>query len=229
MASHNFSILAYGLALALFGAPILLLATKLAGGNSLGFPFRLSLWALAGISVGIARSALTHWDLSLGLLAPSWRTVVSAVSATIITCAAWPVIQHIQERAGKKTILQNEAFQASISLSIPYRLFLVATAAVTEEILYRGFAVGVGEEILGNLPAAVGLSLIAFVGTHYRWGLAHMISVLWAAVALTALFVITGDLWACVIAHGAIDLIGLVLAPVLMARRTRADGSAHRI
>jgi hypothetical protein len=55
MSLHNSSILAFGFALALLGAPILLLVTKFAAGNSLGLPFRLSLWALAGVAIGIAR------------------------------------------------------------------------------------------------------------------------------------------------------------------------------
>jgi membrane protease YdiL (CAAX protease family) len=229
MPSHNLPILAFGLALALFGTPILLLTTRFAGGNSLGWPIRLSLWALGGAALGIARSVMKNWDITLGLLAPSWRTVIGAVAAMLITCAAWPIVQHIQVRAGKKTVEQNEAFLAITALSIPYRLFLVATAAVTEEILYRGFAVGVGGEILGNRPAAVALSLIAFVGGHFRWGLGHMLSVLWAAITLTALFVITRDLLACILAHGAIDVIGLVIAPAAMARRGRADGVAQRV
>jgi membrane protease YdiL (CAAX protease family) len=226
MLSHNFPILAFGLAIALFGAPMLLLTTRLAGGNSLGLPFRMSLWTLAGIALGIALLAMTHGDLSLGLLAPSWRTAIGAVCAMFITCAAWPIIQKVQERLGKKTIVQNETFRELIALSIPYRLFLVATAAVTEEVLYRGFAIGAGGEILGNLPAAVALSLITFVGGHFRWGLAHMLSVLWAAITLTALFVITRDLLACIVAHAAIDLMGLVVAPAAMALRARADGAA---
>ena len=93
------------------------------------------------------------------------------------------------------------------------------TAAVTEEVLYRGFAIGVGAQILGNLTAAVGISLAAFVGAHFRWGLLHMASVLWAAVVLTALFLVTRDLWACIAAHGVIDLIGLVVAPAMLERR----------
>jgi len=57
--------LAAGLALALFGAPMLLLVVKLSGGNSLGLPCRLSLWVMAGLVLVIARAAPDHADLLL--------------------------------------------------------------------------------------------------------------------------------------------------------------------
>jgi len=208
-----------GMALALFGAPALLYATRRFGGDTLGLALRLSLWALAAITWGIAEWAMNQGDRALGLLEPGWRTLVGAVAATFLTLAGAPIFQYIQEKVGTQAIAQNDIFQALIARSIRYRLFLVATAAVTEEILYRGFAVGVGAQILGSRSAAAALSIVVFVGGHFRWGVAHMLSVTWAAVVLTALFVITHDLWACIAAHAAIDLMGLVIAPAAMARR----------
>lgn len=219
MVLTDFALAAFVFGLSLFGAPILLLAVRRAGGNVLGLPVRLSLWGLAGIALGTARSAALVGDASLGLVAPTARTAMGAVLGTGLVLAAWPALQRRQARAGATSTTQTDAFRELLARSLGYRLFLVATAAVTEEVLYRGLAIGVGSQVLGSQPAAVGLSLVMFVVAHFRWGLAHMVSVLWAAVVLTALFLITGDLWACIAAHGAIDLMGLVIAPALLNRR----------
>jgi membrane protease YdiL (CAAX protease family) len=226
MPAHDSAILAMGYSLTLLGAPILLLTTKITGRNSLAWPFRLSLWAVAGVAIGIARFT-THGDGSLGWMAPSWRTAFGAATASVGTLVAAPILNYIQDKFGKQNIFRNVTFMEIISLSIPYRLFLVVTAAVTEEIVYRGFAIGVGENILGSRALAVALSLLVFVAAHFRWGLAHMLSVLWAAIVLTTLFVVTYDLLACIAAHAALDLIGLVIAPAVMAARDRR--AAHRL
>jgi hypothetical protein len=225
MSAHTHQLLALGLAVSLFGAPLLLIAVKLIDINSLGLPVRLALWALAGVVCAIAVLASAPWSLLMGLRVPGWRTVLGAGAATIAVLSAWPLLQSMQRSAAGSLIMENAVFQRIIALPVAYRLFLVVTAAVTEEILYRGFAIGIGKVVLGNTLEAATLSVVIFTGTHFRWGLSHMLSVLWTALALTSLFVVTEDLRACIIAHGAIDAVGLVLAPAVMAHRGRAIGN----
>jgi membrane protease YdiL (CAAX protease family) len=64
----------------------------------------------------------------------------------------------------------------------PQEIAIGATAAVTEEILYRGFAIGIGKAFLGNTLEAATLSVVIFTVTHFRWGFSHMLSVLSRAV-----------------------------------------------
>jgi membrane protease YdiL (CAAX protease family) len=228
MSAHIHQLLAFGLAVALLGAPVLLLTVKLVGGNPLGLPVRLALWVLAGIACEIAVLANEPWSQLLGLRVPSWQTFVGAAAATCAVLAAWPFLQYIQREAGGISVTQNLVFQKIVALPLTYRLFLVATAAVTEEILYRGFAIGIGKGFLGNTLEAATISVVIFTVTHYGWGLSHMLSVLWAALAFTSLYIVTGDLLACIVAHGAIDAIGLVIAPAAMARRRSAKGDARK-
>jgi hypothetical protein len=225
MSAHPHQLLALGLAVSLLGAPLLLIAVKLSDINSLGLSVRLALWALAGAVCAIAVLASEPWSLLMGLRVPSWRTVLGAGAATIAVVSAWPFLQSIQRNAGGRWIMANAVFQRIVALPVAYRLFLVATAAVTEEILYRGFAVGIGKVVLGNTLEAATLSVVIFTVTHFRWGLSHMLSVLWTALALTSLFVVTEDLLACIIAHGTIDAVGLVIAPAVMVHRGRAIGN----
>jgi hypothetical protein len=159
--------------------------------NPLGLPARLALWVLAGLVCAIAVVASEPWSLLMGLRVPDWRTVLGAAAATVAVLSAWPVLQYMQRTAGGTWIMANAVFRRIIALPLAYRLFLVATAAVTEEIFYRGFAVGIGKVVL----------------------------------ALTSLFVVTEDLLACMMAHGAIDTVGLVIAPAVKAHRGRAVGN----
>jgi membrane protease YdiL (CAAX protease family) len=210
--------------MSLLGAPILLITVRLINADPLGLPVRLTLWALAGVVCRIAVLAGGSWSRSLGLTAPGWHAVVGAAAATFAVLPAWPLLQHIQRKSGGRLVTENVVFQKIVALPLVYRLFLVATAAVTEEILYRGFAIGIGKVLLGNTLEAAALSVVIFTVTHFRWGLSHLLSVLWAALVFTCLFVVTGDLLACIVAHGAIDTVGLVIAPALMAHRKTLTG-----
>ncbi|WKE64244.1 CPBP family intramembrane metalloprotease [Gallaecimonas kandeliae] len=86
---------------------------------------------------------------------------------------------------------------------------------MTEEALYRGYAIGVGGVLLHSTHAAVVLSLISFTVAHFRWGAAHMLSVVWAGALLSALFVLTENILACMVAHLLIDAVGVLLAHAL--------------
>jgi membrane protease YdiL (CAAX protease family) len=173
---------------------------------------------------GIAEWATGRASQLLGLRLPNWQTLLYAAAATAAVLAAWPVSQYFQRRAGGVSTTQNSAFLKIVAYPLSYRLFLTATAAVTEELLYRGFAIGIGGILLESIWKAAVLSIIVFTATHFRWGLGHILLVLWAALVLTSLFVITHDLLACIIAHGMIDTVGLVLAPLAKARRNRPIG-----
>jgi membrane protease YdiL (CAAX protease family) len=213
--------LAFGLAVSLFGAPILLVMVKLIGENPLGLGLRLALWLLASVVCGIAALASEPWIHLMGLRAPGWQTVLGAAAAALAVLSAWPLLQYFQRRVGGVSTTQNVAFQNIAVLPVSYRIFLVATAAVTEEILYRGFAIGIGGVLIGNPWVAAVLSIVIFTTTHFRWGLSHLLSVLWAALALTGLFVVTGDLVACIVAHAVMDTVGLIIAPLAMGRRAQ--------
>jgi membrane protease YdiL (CAAX protease family) len=225
MTTHTYQLLVLGLTLSLLGAPTLLILAEFLDWNSLGLPVRLALWTLAGIVCGITALAHEPWSYLLGPRGLSWRTVIAAVAATFTMLAVWPLLQYIQRKLGGISVEQNTVFQTIVALPLAYRLFLIVTAALTEEILYRGFAIGIGKTILSGTLAASTVSVVIFTVSHFRWGLSHMLSVLWAAVVFTILFVVTGDLLACIVAHASIDAVGLVIAPAVMAGRRRAtDG-----
>lgn len=66
--------------------------------------------------------------------------------------------------------------QSLLRPPLGHRSFVVMTAAVTEEVLYRGYAIGVGQHLLGSTWLACALSIAAFTLGHLRWGLAHLVA-----------------------------------------------------
>ncbi len=102
----------------------------------------------------------------------------------------------------------------------------LGVAAPTWRTLITG-VVG-GFVMLGSVWWAALVSVVAFTIAHYRWGLSHLLSVFWTGATLTALYVYSGDLLACVFAHAIVDTVGLLLMPAIKAKcgvaRARAAG-----
>jgi membrane protease YdiL (CAAX protease family) len=208
-----------GLGVALLGAPLLSLLRRWLDFDPVGWTSRLALWALAAVALAIAVAQPSGLAL-LGLAPPGWTTLAWALLATVVVGAMFPLALAIQRRLGFAPTERLAQFKDLAARPLGYRVFIVVTAGVTEELMYRGYAIGVGGQLLGGVGVAAGLSLIVFTVAHYRWGLGHLIGVLLACAVLTALFVATGDLWACMLAHALVDAVGLLLAPWQLARRT---------
>jgi membrane protease YdiL (CAAX protease family) len=208
-----------GLALALFGAPLLLLAFRHFRVNTLSAPMRICLWLLCLAIVLLAKQGSNNWPL-LGLKIPTVKTILYAVLATIATLGSWPIVGLLQARWGGATAQTTEQFRRLSLLSFPSKLFVVLTAGSVEEVLYRGYAIGIGTETFGSVWLASTVSLAVFVVAHLRWGLSHLVSVFWAGLILTILFVVSQDLSACILAHVAIDGVGILIIPVVFARRS---------
>ena len=220
------TLLTIGLIAALLGAPLTLLAFRQLGFPPMAIASRLALWLLGILVMAIAVLGAGNSYADLGLRIPDGESIFGAGVATAVVLGLWPLFQRLQRSFGGDSIDRSDTLRVITSLSVSARLFIVLTAAVVEETLYRGYAIGIGEHLLGGSWPAVALSLAAFVLGHFRWGMSHLLSVFWAGSVLSVLFVGTHDLAACVLAHAAIDSVGLFLAPVAIARRQAARSAA---
>ena len=210
-----------GLALSLFGSLLLLLLFKSLRIDSLSLPSRLALWLLALCALMLAAHGSASWLHQMGFQTPTFLHIGAAVLATIAMLAIWPLLQRIQKVFGSTPIEQTNQFRKLAGLSFTFRLFIVVTAAVVEEILYRGYAIGIGKDIFGSLSVAVLVSVGAFVAAHFRWGVSQLLFVLWSALVLSTLFVYANDLLACILAHAAVDAVGLLVAPAMGRKSAR--------
>ena len=199
-----------GLVLALLGPPAALLAFRRAGLDRLTFG---ALWLLAALAVLIAVIGSSRWLSDLGLSTVSPKSLaysfLAAVSAIVIV--AWA--QALQRSAFGVSETQKRVFHKLVSRSPRFKLLVLLTAAVAEEILYRGYAIGIGQHFLGVWSATC-LSIAIFTVCHYRWGGAHLVSVFLLAIIFSLLFVLTNDLVACILAHAAVNAVGYFLVPL---------------
>ena len=83
---------------------------------------------------------------------------------------------------------------------------LAVTAGITEEIVFRGFLIGVFALFMPVWPAA-GLALVIFVVAHAYQGWKGLLRILPISVVLTVIFVLSGSLWPGILLHIAVDVL----------------------
>ena len=213
------TILGIGLAVSLGGPLLFVLVTRGFSINSLSIPSRLVLWLLATLSLGIAALGNGHWPACIGIARFEWLDVLGSAVGIVVMLAGSILLQTSLTKLGFKNPQGSGLQKKILSLSVPYRFFIVITAAVAEEILYRGYAIGLGREIWGSLPVAFTISLIVFVAAHMTHGLKALVSVFWISLVMSFLFVLTNNLFACILAHFAVDAFGTLFVPWAAARQ----------
>jgi membrane protease YdiL (CAAX protease family) len=217
-------LLYFGLAFALLASPLVLALFRRLHFNQFSPVPRIALWVAAAVVVGIAATNISAWRTVLGLAWPTWQIVGLAVAAAAVLLLAIVASQFLLAKfrlltaSPKQVELQKQLLHSSFG----HRFFVVATAAVTEEVLYRGYAIGVGQHLLGNLWLACILSVAVFTLAHIRWGLANLIPVFLATLVITLLFAVTKNLLACIIVHAILDGLGHLVVPAIMARKRSA-------
>lgn len=205
-----------GLALA-FGLPELGLSKLLFANTPIGarvgreivwitFAVILLLWVIR-----VERLPLS----SIGLVRPTWGTLGWGLAATAALMAS--VMLTFAVIAPALGLKQNMAATAAV-VQVPLWLFITTpiVAGVTEEILYRGYAIERLSFLTGRRWIAGIVAGAAFLLTHWSWGATQMIIVAFATVILTGLYMWRRDLLCCMIAHGLADLIGFTLARAQM-------------
>lgn len=92
-----------------------------------------------------------------------------------------------------------------------YRFLLVLRAAVTEEILFRGYIIEKVRQLTRSTLLAIIVSVAAFTSAHlHGWGPVQLISVGAAAVVLAVLYVWRRDLPSNMLAHFLTDAAGFL-------------------
>lgn len=133
---------------------------------------------------------------SIGLKKPGIQDALWAITFWLIATAISGMVHAWLPPApsdGAKTIL---------ALSLPILVFLIFTTSITEEILFRGYAVERLRELTGQMWVAVAISAALFVLPHIlffgpHWLLYQGVNVLLVYV----LYVWRRNLWACMLLH----------------------------
>ena len=84
---------------------------------------------------------------------------------------------------------------------------MAVTAGLTEEIIFRGFAL-LALTLVLPLWAAALVSAVIFILFHAYQGMAGMVRITQITVVLTALVVFGGTLWPAILVHIVVDMVG---------------------
>jgi len=209
------------LAFALAAAPAYLALGAILGADTLAAPVRVGLWVIAAIAVWLVGdvSADHASTLStLGLAMPTQHTAMAIGAGVLALLACGSLVALLQYSLGLP-FGDREGFNRIAVRGWPLRLLVIVTAAVVEEVLYRGIGIGFGSHVLGGATMAAVISTLVFTAAHFRWSPAHLLQVFVAGSVLSGLYVVTGDLAACIAVHLIADL-PILLVPMFMRAET---------
>jgi hypothetical protein len=195
-----------------------------------------ALWFVALVTSLGWRQAGGGWE-SLGfMLLPGWGAVAAwtvAVLAAAFLWFQWRTAVRSEEARARYAAQANEARGFDwIRPTTPreYRLFrwMAVTAGITEEVVFRGFLIGVLASWMPLWAAALA-ALVVFVGAHVYQGPSGMLRILPVSAVLTFLFLISGTLFPGIVLHAAVDLAaGAILWEVRDRRAAPGDPGEDR-
>ena len=92
-----------------------------------------------------------------------------------------------------------------------WRLISTVRAAVSEELLFRGYAMERLRELSGSRGVAAGVSCAVFMLDHVpTWGWQHLAIAGMGGIALTVLYLWRRNLWVNILAHFIVDAASML-------------------
>jgi membrane protease YdiL (CAAX protease family) len=178
---------------------------------------QLALWLLFGAVLGIVLFWENHPLSSIGVRSGWVRSVAMAgVLTPIVVLVVSPAAIRLVAAGGFSSV-ESGVVQFSL-LPIWLKLFAVLTAGVVEETLFRGYALERLAGLLGSVWVAAVITLVVFAVVHWPlWGTGGVLVILCTGAVFTVFFVWQRDLVANVVAHVAVDAVGLVVVMLLKA------------
>jgi membrane protease YdiL (CAAX protease family) len=166
--------------------------------------YELIVWAwVAGVLLYVVRVERRPLS-SIGFRAVGVKDASIAVVAGILLLAVLALISFVVFPA----LHWSESHQQAAVLALPYWLnvLIVVRAAVSEEILFRGYPIERLEELTGSRAVAGVLNCVVFTVDHISfWGWHHIFIAGAAGAALTVLYFWRRNIWVNMIAHFMVD------------------------
>ena len=190
------------------------------------------LWALAALAVAAWLISGRGLD-ALGFRAEGGWVALSgwALAAAGAAYMIYTVIAAALSRKTRIDLRRQFADGGDIDLVRPETpreharfQWLSLTAGITEEIIFRGFLIGLFAAVL-PLWAAAGIALALFLLGHAYQGPKGMVRLIPVSLALTVVFVLSGSLWPAIILHVFVDS-GAGALMKLIQKTEEADAAA---
>lgn len=205
-----------GLLIALFSLPALALVFRLAGGNALDTNLtllrELSMFAMVGVLLWMVLARERQPLSSIGLsFASIGKSLAWSLVAVLFCVVGFAIAFGLVEAFG----ISASSMGRSTPLPLWVTAIVIARAAISEEIFYRGYAIERLTRLTGSPALAVLLPLAIFTLAHYPQGAAMMVLVFGGGVALSAFYLWRRDTLANIVAHFVINAVPNLLVPLL--------------
>jgi len=156
--------------------------------------------------------------MGLGIPASWRRTVWIALAAAAVRLLVGmlviePMTAHFWPSATPPSGMHEIA--GNLKVALQWFLFIWAFAAFGEETGYRGYLINRAADVGGRSKLAYWIAVLAvsvlFGYGHFYKGPAGMLDSGIAGLILGTTYLISGrNLWACILAHGFIDTVGII-------------------
>jgi membrane protease YdiL (CAAX protease family) len=175
-------------------------------------------------TLAVVRHRGETWS-DLGFKRPArWSTVplwvVGILAAFVGGQALAPRLLSVFLELPQPDFSRYHAIVGNLPAAIAMALILPLTAAIPEEIIYRGFLIGRLETIFGGLSAgpvlAVAVQSLVFALIHFSWGIGGiLLAGIMGAIWGTAYLLCGRNLWIVIMAHSGghiLLVVGLYLS-----------------
>lgn len=154
---------------------------------------------------------------SIGLRKMSWRDALWGVAGFVLGGFTFIITTPVVQAFNLGTTGGGIAQLATIPIGL--RVAIVLTAAITEEILFRGYPIERLTELTGHIGLGAGIAYFAFVALHIPfWGLGGAVQIgVWTLV-VTGLYLWRRNLPTCMLMHALNDAYAFILLPTFLAQ-----------
>ena len=207
-----------GLLAALGGPPMVALygmrSRSRCGDLASGLICQAMLLGLLSVVLAVAMSREPDPWSSLGFAHTGLSTLLwAAMIATLFIIALGPILMRLPAWLGAPGFAPPLARLQQ--LPVWYLALAVTVGGIVEEILYRGFALGQVSSMVGNTAVSAALVVVAYSLAHVPlWGWVPALTTGISGAVLTAAFLAHGDIVANILAHMAVDFVGIVLPAI---------------
>lgn len=214
------------IALTLLG-PLVIVHLRRRGAFGHGFTRQMvvgavGMWLIAGVALALAAGLEPPITLDPASLLPS---LLWGVGGGIVGLLMFPVYLAFVRKTGFDHAANADVLQKIAAMPLAGRVFILLTAALVEELLFRAIPIPLLMSATGIWAVALAVPLFMFVIAHRAsWSAAHLLFVAANGALLTLVFLRAG-FWSASLAHFIIDAPMLLFGPAMMAR-TRSGGKA---
>jgi membrane protease YdiL (CAAX protease family) len=186
-------------------------------------------WSLAAVAVALWAWRQRPWA-ALGVVPRlTWGLVGVAVGFTAI--AFYILSQRRKALADEEALLRLRRQMRNVERMMPrtaaeLRWFgrLAVTAGICEELLYRGYLIWYLASWMAVVPAALVASVVFGFGHAYQGPRGIAVTAM-VGVFMSAIYLLTGSLFACMVLHALMDLYAGHMANAAFSREEAAPAA----